>query len=307
MIENRVGRQCPFRGEQSLIRSGMVTPETRQEDFLQERIMKSDNHQFTTGVLTGIAAMIVGYWLGGWTRPAEVGSASLNDADVLTTKRLEVVDDLGTVLAVLGANKDGGSLSMKDRFGRTMVLVGASASGGTIVANQAESGAKSLVLGATKTGGNVAVFESSGGKAAELAATEGDGGVLAIHRPNDKGIAIRASVNQLSGGLIETLGEQNQPLVRIASSDGDQGQITTFAGESQPLIQITSTNDQQGQLYAYGKGSQPLIALASNELGPALRVFNRDGQPVMSLESDADGNGVFGVWKASGEGRTIKP
>jgi len=270
-------------------------------------LLKTSSQPFIAGLITGAIAVLLGFLLGGWSQSPASAPASPRIIDALATRRLEVVDELGTVVAVFGSNKDGGSLSLKDRFGRTMVLAGAAESGGTIITNQAGTGGKSVVVGASKSGGSVAVFESSGSRVAELAGTASGGGLLEIHRPLDKGVAVRASASEAGGGLMETWSSRNQPLVRMGSSDGQQGQLTTFGPESVPLVLITSTQDQQGQIYTYDKNSQPLIALATNELGPALRIFNRTGQPVMTLESDQDGHGVLGIWKAAGEGRTLKP
>ena len=70
--------------------------------------LKSD---FVLGMLVGGALLGGGLVLGG-AADQEIIPA------VLRARQIEVVDDVGTVRVLLGANTEGGTLSIRDRLGR---------------------------------------------------------------------------------------------------------------------------------------------------------------------------------------------
>jgi hypothetical protein len=50
-----------------------------------------------------------------------------------------------------------------------------------------------------------------------------------------------------------------------------------------------------------------MIALASSASGPTLRLFNREGDPLVILESDDEGTGTVNLWRNDGTGRSFSP
>jgi hypothetical protein len=281
---------------------------------------------FVLGMIVGAGALGGGIVLGGAGQP--------DDPGVVRARQFEVVDEVGTVRLVVGANDDGGSISIRDRLGRTVLLAGATPHGGTlVVSGDGSSAGPALVAGATATGGAVRLLDTEGRAVADLA-SGATGGRLALTPAKDEREgrpALELGVAPDDGGIVQAfgpLGERmagiygdrsgrgvietyhaagSRPLVTLSSSSAGHGQVKTAAANGQPLVHLTATADNDGQIYTYGPGGAPLVAIASRPSGPAVRIYSRSGEPLVTLEAAEDGDGRVGVWSPDGSGRTIRP
>jgi hypothetical protein len=277
-------------------------------------------------MVVGSATLAVGAFLGG---AAQKGSAPAPDApEVVQARRFEVVDELGTVMMVVGSNKDGGSISIRDRFGKTMLLATAAETGGTLVLTNSKSGQPAFVATSTEHGGAAQVLNSQGKAVVEsqalakgasisiadaagrtnvaLSADDTDGGLISTFS-NSGTAAARLFSNVAGDGVLETYRTNGDPLVSLSSTEGGHGQISTFWGIGKPLVTLTATANHEGQFYTFDGENHPMIALASSPAGPTLRVFNRAGDPLAILEADDSGNGSLALWRKDGTGKAITP
>lgn len=297
------------------------------------RVLKSD---FLLGMIVGSGLLAAGMLLGGAS--ATRGSNSNSDtaamaagdsapSDLVRARRIEIVDEVGTVLLALGTNKDGGSVSVRDRFGKTTLLASATEHGGTLLLTETRTGRPAFLVSATSEGGRSTLFSENGHAAMDIRTTA-DVTTLAVADPQNRpGLVIKAGsdggslaayseagavyarlfADISSGGVIETYEANGEPLVSISSTVGGHGQISTFASPGKPMVSLTATANHEGHIYTYNLQGQPLVAIASNPLGPTLRVFNSDGEAAVTLESNENGHGTVGVWRRDGTGRALTP
>src|SRR5688572_17568270 len=113
--------------------------------------MLEAKNQFIIGMLAGAAILGGGMLLAGAARHGTEAAAAPNPT--IRTSQIEIVDELGTVVMVLGVNKDGGSLSVRDRLGKTLVLAGASEHGGALVVTNTRAAHPAFIAQATADGG----------------------------------------------------------------------------------------------------------------------------------------------------------
>lgn len=228
--------------------------------------------QFVLGLLAGGLMMFVGVCLGG------AGSRQDEPPQELRARSIEIVDELGTVRLALGLNRHGGSVSVRDAFGRTMLLLSVSEHGGMLVANEVRGGTPTLIAGASASGPQVMLQHDEHSPLVRLSGAAG-------------------------AGVIETLAD-GQTQARIDASSARQGRVTTYGPNGSELVSLTASAENEGQIYTLS-GGEPLIALASGAHGPALRLFNRSGASIISLDADPSGSGEIGVWHEDGTGTTI--
>ncbi|NNF42043.1 MAG: hypothetical protein HKN62_03160 [Phycisphaerales bacterium] len=262
---------------------------------------------FVSGMLVGASLLGGGLMLGG---AGDEGSAP---TDVIQTRRLEIVDDIGTVRLALGSNEEGGTLGVKDKLGRTIMLAGAGQHGGVLVVTRTETGQAAFTAGATRSGGALQVFDASGVRVMDALATQ-DGGQLTIAAAGSPGEpgpgaragrpAVRLQVASDGSGRVESFGDTGGPAVTLSAGVGGRGQVTTSAGAT-PLVTLTATAANDGQIYTHDAEGRVQVAIASRPSGPTVRIFNRDGVPAVTLEPDETGQGTLGLWDTDGEGRTI--
>ena len=105
--------------------------------------MATSRSSFLLGMLTGGGLLLAGLLLGGMgqnsSQPGGAGAAGDDILDIVRARRVEIVDDVGTVRAALGRNANGGTLSVRDTLGRTVLLASAAETGGVMVINNTEA------------------------------------------------------------------------------------------------------------------------------------------------------------------------
>ena len=271
---------------------------------------------FWLGMLTGGGLVITALMVG----------AAQNHPQVIRARQFEVVDEIGTVQLVLGTNRQGGSLSVRDRLGRTVLLFATADDSGAMVLTHPELDRPGVVLRATSRGGSMSLNDQSGHVAVAAGASgeeslrigDGRGGTAMTIGASAQGAAsmlaygaegrrlASLSSDAAGGGLIETY-VQGRPLVTLSSTIGGHGQIKTMGLEGQALAMLTATGDDQGQFYTFASDGRPLVALASRPGGPTARVYNANGDPAVTIETDEQGRGIIGLWREDGTGRVLEP
>jgi hypothetical protein len=289
--------------------------------------MRFDGTQLITGMTIGAALLGAGMLLGGFSRSPVLPQAA---ADIVRARQVDIVDELGTVVLSIGSDERGGTIQVRDRFGKTLVQAGAGARGGeftlsttegraaaSMAAGNAgggatffgENGAAEIELGVIPAGPRLALSDGGGHPVAEIRARTETGGVISAF--NAKGeVASRLFTDAAGCGVVETYRPRATPLVSIGSTVGGHGQITTYAGNDKPLVSISASAENQGQVFTYSDAGIPLIALAGRPAPDncaSLRIFNRHGEAVITVEPDEDDLGEIGVWRRDGTGRVISP
>lgn len=293
------------------------------------------NATFLAGFACGAAVFAAG-WLAGGARVAIAQAADatprVETADVVRTSRLEIVDELGTARVVLGTNAFGGALSVRDRMGGTVLVASAVEAGGAALVLQPEPDAPRLVLRATGAdrslrcedadgrpraaiadtpAGPESLLAAENGARVALAATGAGGSV--VTEAAGGGELVRLSVDDTGGGLVRTAhARTNATLVSIGATVGRHGQVRTMGPEGDALVLLTSSDRGEGQVYTLGEDGRPLVALATRASGPSLRLFGKQGAPMVSIETEVDvesdeEQGTIGVWRQDGSGRSFRP
>jgi hypothetical protein len=279
--------------------------------------MRNGKGSFWLGMLTGGGLVLAGLLL---------GAADEAAPEVVQSRRFEVVDEIGTVQLVLGTNREGGSLSVRDRLGRTVLLFATNDEGGTmvmthpalerpgaIVRSTANGGSVQLngrdgqpiVVTGTTAGDALSIGDGRGGHAHVLGAASDGAAAWTAHGGEGARIA-SLSADAAGGGVFETY-QQGRPLITLSSTVGGHGQIRTLGLDGETLTMLTATAENEGQFYTFGSNGAPLVALASRPAGPTARIYNQNGEPAVTIETDEEGRGVIGLWSADGTGRVLKP
>src|SRR5262245_43305822 len=124
---------------------------------------------FLTGMITGGSLLSIGLLLGGARQSLPQQAPA---SDVVQAKRIEIVDEVGTVVLAIGSNNDGGSLSVRDRFGKTLVLASASEHGGALAVTSAKLSQPILIARAVESGGSLEVMDGHGKRVLDAGAGE---------------------------------------------------------------------------------------------------------------------------------------
>lgn len=118
-----------------------------------------------------------------------------------------------------------------------------------------ENGTAMVEIGATPTSGFIYVF----GQSEQIAAIGAD---------------------YLGNGVIETIGPNGEPLVRLTSNRGGNGMIETRNANGKKMLSLGTTYGVGGFLGTYGKNGRPLILVATSTSGLGRLIqFGTDGKP----------------------------
>lgn len=295
--------------------------------------MKTTRTGFLAGMFSGMFILGLGMLMGlGLSEPSSDDTSALisQPQPNVQTQRLEIVDEAGTVVMVIGANEQGGSLAVKNRWGHTVMLLSAAEQGGALVVNQAETMKPAFIATATSTGGAFQVMNRDGSRVVDMTAHENGGRFNLADQSGARRIAMSiteqgagdiSTFNQLDvmnarifadvagAGALETYRKTGERIISLTSTVEGQGQINTYGTHEneKPLITLTATANNEGQIYTYDHLGFPMIALASRTTGASLRVFNQQGKPVITLEPDDTGTGEVGLWRGDGSGKSWTP
>jgi hypothetical protein len=232
------------------------------------------NRDFVCGVLVGASTLVVGLALGAAAAPGQ------DATKVVKTQRLEIVDEIGTALVVIGSQSDGGSVSVRDRFGKELATLGATESGGLVKLLNRGSGQKSFVATATNAGGRMQMYSASGSRIFDAASTR-------------------------NGGLIQVGNARGGPAAVLSCTEAGRGKFSILGTSATPLVLLTATDADEGQIYTLDGQKRPLIALATTPEGPTLRMFNKNQEAGVGMMVTEQGEGLVSVFDKDGNAKTL--
>lgn len=255
---------------------------------------------FLLGMVTGTALLMTGLVLGGIASSPAVQEIQ----QTIRARQIEIVDELGTTVLALGANRDGGSISVRDNFGRTLLLMSAAESGGTIAVKSADRLQTVATMQARKTGGAIGIRAVDGESSATLDISDDQLPQFALAGSDDQP-RVLAGATAAGNGYLETRSPAGERLVALSATVGNHGQISTHAPGGGKLVNLTATANDEGQLYTYNDAGLPLVALATQPNGPTVRIFNMLGEPIITLDAVEGGDGEIGVFNRDGAGTIV--
>ena len=290
-------------------------------------------NRFFHGMIASAALLVTGWLLGGANQrvvPAPRPEDARQADQLLRARRIEIVDQTGAVLLSLAGDEQGGTFTVRDRLGRAAMLAGATSDGGSLQLLNTQTGQPAVQSKVTADGGEW-TMNSARGRVGFRAATSNGVATLALHadgaadptvlldstdartgrirtfRP-DGALAMQIAHDTALGGMIETWSAEGRKLVSLSSTAGAHGRIDTWGPTSDnPLVSIAANGEHEGLLYTYSADGRILAGIATRPVGPALRLYNQYGEPVIALQCTDDGNAELGILKRDGTGRFITP
>jgi hypothetical protein len=159
-------------------------------------------------------------------------SGSVQPADSITAKELNITDESGRICLVLGSNERGGVVKCCDKSGNVVAELGGAPSGGyfSLSSKQTES---VVYTGINNDGAGFLTTRNASGKSqVSIGTLVGGGGIIDIHNKVDQTV-ITLQTNEREGGLVK---------VKNAS-----GQTVVLSGENQFGDGISQVNDKHGR------------------------------------------------------------
>ncbi|MCA9295056.1 MAG: hypothetical protein KC983_01035, partial [Phycisphaerales bacterium] len=195
---------------------------------------------FFLGFLAGLATLGAGFMLG-QTRAAQAQTAPnpVGGQATIQARQIEIVDDLGRVVTVLGANADGGSISLRDSFGRTLILASATNDGGALAVKNTRNDSPVFLAKATADGGASQWFSADGSPRISIRSTK-LGGSISIVNEEDKTIVDLATDEQGAGRITAAL-KAGREYARIYPDRAGAGVIETYTTGGSRLVSLGST------------------------------------------------------------------
>jgi hypothetical protein len=157
-----------------------------------------------------------------------LGASSGDVANVITARRIEIVDSAGRPVVALGQADGHGFVALLDALGNFKVHLAEQIAGGTI-AVKGQRNEDLVVLGYDAGGnGNVRTASASGNTLVSIGAGEGAGAVITY----DNGA---------------------REHVKIGTTHSGAGALTTFAADGARLVSMTATTTGDGLVAAFDR------------------------------------------------------
>lgn len=277
---------------------------------------------FVCGMLVGVSIFASGLLLGA------AGREGVMNEDSIRTKKLEIVDDDGVVQIVLQSADPGGTIRMNDRLGLATASLEITTTGAKFALNNIATGQAALEAASNESGAYLRTFNPQGHRIFETSMDDAGGKLTLANASGHDVLSLLASVrgpgalslfdregtalvslfgDDHGSGAIETYSSSGERLIGLGSSPGGPGQMMTYNGKGRKLVHIGSGASEDGQIHTFDSEGGKLISIASRVNGPLLHLFNREGRPVITLETDDQESGEIGIWKADGSGRVWQP
>ena len=205
-------------------------------------------------------------------------------ADVVRTKRLEVVDDLGNIILLAGLSVEGGQLDVWNSRGKSVVRIGANSMGGDLKILHHEGG-KVMVASATDQGGALSIMNTNGKESANLA-TRANGGRLSVS--NDNGKSLLEMRSSLGGGEIIGLTGSNQKVFQLLAGETGGTLSVRNPGNGANLV----LNGPATRLEANRKGAR-ILNLSATEEGGRINLSNQSGNTRVEIDGTLSGGRVM--------------
>ena len=255
-------------------------------------------------------------------------------ADVVRTRRLEIVDesnrivmlasaakhggridlwdDAGINSARLGGNGTGGDLALWNRDGRQVMAAYADGSAGRLEVN-GRGGGIGVALAADARGGTIVVANGNAETAGEIRCGPDGGEFVAIFDGRDAGVLSarrdggrivlqdgdgRESTRMLGTGRLDLIRDRQTQASLVATSNGGGLRLSTVDGNVRLTADAAETG---GLLQAHDRDDVPVIAMGSGLGGSGIRVRNGDAVTVAAIGVDADGKGAVEISDEDGD------
>jgi hypothetical protein len=264
-----------------------------------------------------------------------IAASSLQTAsDVVRTKRLEIVDESGRIVALASAAKHGGRIDLWDDAGTNSARLGGNGTGGDLALwNQAgeqvfaayadgtagrlevntRGGAVGVAISADDRGGLLAISDGNGESAAEVrVGTDGgefaaiaDGQSTAVLAARSDGGRVtlldedgRESAKLIGTGRLDLLRDRQIQTSVMATRSGGGFRLSSPAGQ----VRITAdASNAGGLLQTHDRNDVPVVAIGSGDGGSGVRVRNSDAVSVAAVGVDTDGHGAIEISSLSGD------
>ena len=264
-----------------------------------------------------------------------IAASSLQTAsEVVRTKRLEIVDQSGRIVALASAAKHGGQIDLWDDAGTNSARLGGNGTGGDLALwNRAgeqvfaayadgtagrlevntKGGAVGVALSANERGGLLTVSDGNGESAAEVRCGTDGGEFAAVASGQDTALlAARNDGGRLT--LLDVDGRESAKLMGTGRLDllrDRQIQTSLIATRSGGGLRLAAPNGQVrvtadasaagGLLQTHDRNDVPVVAIGSGDGGSGVRVRNGDAISVAAVGVDRDGHGAIEISSLSGD------
>ena len=251
-------------------------------------------------------------------------AADLAVIDVIRTKRMEIIDDMGNVVLAAAGDADGGRLDIWTPKGCNVMRISANDNGGDMALWNCQ-GQSIAGLFANEQGGEVSIWNNTGGRSARLH-DSGQGGLLELKKYD----SLRASIGgTMLGSAVELFDTKDARITSISTADDagylairDQLQLASTSSRTQmTLMDEDKTNVAQlyggadmaslsiksptgtVKVHSGDQATPPTMAVINGQGqigahmtirehgGGTLTASSSDGMEVASIRSDESGNG----------------
>jgi hypothetical protein len=264
-----------------------------------------------------------------------IAATSLQTAsEVVRTKRLEIVDENGRIVALAAAAKHGGRIDLWDDAGTNSARLGGNGTGGDlalwnrageqVVAAYADGtagrlevntkgGAVGVAISADDRGGLLTVSDGNGESAAEVRCGTDGGEFAAITAGQDTALLAarndggrltlldangRESAKLMGTGRLDLLRDRQVQTSLVATQSGGGLRLSAPSGQ----VRITADASLSGGLVqTHDLNDVPVVAIGSGEGGSGIRVRNSDAVSVAAIGVDGNGHGAIEVSSLSGD------
>lgn len=216
-------------------------------------------------------------------------------ADVLQTRRLEVLDASGKLVFAATAGAQGGQMDLWNAAGRNVMRASVNPSGGDL-AIWNTTGTNVFGAFATATGGETAVWTSEGHRRVRVVGDDRGGRVEVYGAAGNLSLAMAGAD---SGGALEVVNAQGGMAAKIAAETGG-GVARFFSDQSQEVLAAGVNTDGTGGVLHVANSQGDAVVTASVESGGCgqLDIFNASGGSDCSLISVKDLGGSIAVSSA---------
>ncbi len=251
-------------------------------------------------------------------------AADMSVIDVVRTKRMEIVDDMGNVVLAATGDEDGGRLDLWTPAGCNVMRMSANPNGGDMALWNCQ-GRSIAGLFANEQGGEISIWNKNGGRSARLH-DSGEGGMLELKK-DDK---LRASIGgTMLGSAVELYDTKDARITSLSTSDdygylgirdrvlltsttgrsemtvkhGDDGSMAQIIGETNMSSFTLKAPSGTVKMHAGDEAMLPTMAVLNSggQMGAHMKIRDhgggtltastRDGMEVASIRSDGSGNG----------------
>jgi hypothetical protein len=109
------------------------------------------------------------------------------------------------------------------------------------------------------------------------------------------------------GNEIVVNNDQGKNALWLGSGSYGDGFLQTFSDSGKMLVRLGKSINADGALIVYSAELKEIVSLQSDEDGGWVKVYNKSGETIATMQADEYGNGVVGAWNRKGKGRTLQP